>query len=108
MAHLVSYRNRIGKYGSYSSAAMSPSSSTGSYAKIFGVSLAALWTACLLLNAASQSRRMCQQSDRGFRDTSVNSVSAPQRIVPASGNGSLAAPFGMNGSKVCAMDEDGY
>lgn len=61
MSHLVSYRDRLGD-DSQSSAAKSPSSSTsaGSYAKTFGVSLAAVWTFCLVLNAVSSSTRVMQ------------------------------------------------
>ena len=36
---------------------------TESHARIFGLSLAALLAACLVLNAASPSTRNCQQSD---------------------------------------------
>jgi hypothetical protein len=109
MAHLVSYRDRLGD-GSHSSVAKSPSSniSAGSYGKTFGVSLAAVWTFCLVLNAASSSTRVSQQSARDLATTGAIPASAPCRVVPTLGRGSQAAAFGMNRSKVCATIEDGY
>jgi len=109
MSHLVSYRDRLGD-DSQSSAAKSPSSSTsaGSYAKTFGVSLAAVWTFCLVLNAVSSSTRVSQQSARDLATTGAIPASAPRCVVPTLGRGSHAAPFGMNRSKVCATSEDGY
>jgi len=45
---------------------MKGSRHTESHARIFGLSLAALLTACLVLNATSPSTGLCHQSDRGF------------------------------------------
>src|SRR5258708_28078871 len=57
--------------GSPLSPARSPSSNASAdpHARIFGLSLAALWAACLVLNAASPSTRICHQSDRNFGTT---------------------------------------
>jgi hypothetical protein len=44
-------------------ALMKGSPHTESHARIFGILLAALLTACLVLNVASPSTRICQQSD---------------------------------------------
>jgi hypothetical protein len=109
MTHLVSYRDRLGD-GSHSSAMKSPSSniSAGSYGKTFGVSLTAVWTFCLVLNAASSSTRVSQQSARDLATTGAIPASAPRRVVPTLRRGSHAAPIGVSRSKVCATIEDGY
>jgi hypothetical protein len=106
---LASCQDRLGN-SSHSSAAKSPSSNTsaGFYAKTFGVSLAVVWTFCLVLNAASSSTRVSQQSARDLATTGAIPASALRRVVPTLGRGSHAAPFGMNRSKVCATIEDGY
>ena len=56
------------------SPARSPSSNASAdpHARIFGLSLAALLAACLVLNAASPSTRVCQQSDRDFGTTGTD------------------------------------
>ena len=77
------------------------------YARIFGLSLAAVSAACLVLNAASPSTRVCQPSDRDFGTTSTNSISASSRVVPAPGGGTRAEPSGTIRSKVCATNEGG-
>ena len=77
------------------------------YAKTFGLSLAAVLAACLVLNAASPSTRICQKSDRDFGITSTDSASASKRIVPASEGGSHAGGFGTIHSKECATNEGG-
>jgi hypothetical protein len=77
------------------------------YAKIFGLSLAALWAAYLVLNAASPSMHICQKSDRDFGTTSTDSASASKRIVLALGGGWRAEPFEMIRSKECAENERG-
>ena len=91
------------------SAAKSSSSNTSTdpHARIFGLSLAAVLAACLVLNAASPSTRVCQQSDRDFGTTSTNSISASSRVVPAPGGGTRAEPSGTIRSKVCATNEGG-
>jgi hypothetical protein len=90
-------------------AAKSPSSNTSAdpHASIFGLSLAALWAACLVLNAASPSTRVCQQPDRDFVTTSTDSASASKRIVLALGGGSHVEPSGTIRSKECATNEGG-
>jgi hypothetical protein len=89
------------------SAAESPSSdgSAEPHARIFGLSLAAVLAACLVLNAASPSTRVCQPSDRDLVTTGTNSVSASSRVVPAPEGGSHAGPFGTIHSKECATNE---
>jgi len=77
-----------------------------SHAGIFGLSLAALLAACLTLNAASPSTRICQQADRDFGTTGAGSVSAATRVVAAPGDGSHAELFGMIRSKACATSQD--
>jgi hypothetical protein len=80
--------------GSRLSAAKSPSSNMSAdlHARIFGLSLAALWAACLVLNAVSPSTRICQQSDRGFGGSALE-------------GGSHAEQFGTIHSKECATSE---
>jgi hypothetical protein len=89
------------------SAAASPSSNTSadSHARIFGLSLVALWAACLVLNAASPSTRVCQQSYRDFGTTSTYSVSPSRRLVPAPKEAPHAEPFETIRSKECAANE---
>jgi hypothetical protein len=95
---------------SHLSAAKSSSSNASAeqpYARIFGLSLAAVLAACLVLNAASPSTRVCQQSDRDFGTTSTDSASASKRIVLALGGGSRAEPSKTIRSKECATNEGG-
>jgi hypothetical protein len=89
------------------SAAESSSSNTSTdpHARIFGLSLAAVLAACLVLNAASPSTRACQPSDRDFVITGTNSISASSRVVPAPERGSRGEPSGMIGSKECTTNE---
>jgi hypothetical protein len=105
---LASCQNRLDN-SSYTSAAKSPSSNTsaGFYAKTFGVSLAVVWTFCLVLTAASSSTPVNHQSARDLATTGAIPASALRRVVPTLGRGSHAAPFCMNLSKVCAKTEDG-
>ena len=77
------------------------------HARIFGLSLAALWAACLVLNAAAPSTHICQQSDRDFGTTGTDSASASKRIVPALGGGSRVEPSATIRSKECATNEGG-
>ena len=91
------------------SAAESASSNTSTdpHARTFGLSLAAVLAACLVLNAVSPSTRICQKSDRDFGITSTDSASASKRIVPAPEGGSHAGGFGTIHSKECATNEVG-
>ncbi len=91
------------------SAAKSPSSNTSAdpHARIFGLSLAALLAASLVLNAASSSTRICHASGRDFRTTGTNSVFASTRVLPAPEGGSHVEPFGTIRSKECATNEGG-
>jgi len=95
--------------GSRFSAAKSPSSRTAAdpYARIFGLSLAALLAASLVLNAASSSTRTCRQSDRDFGTISTDTVSASRRVAPALEGSSRTEPSGMIRSKECATNEGG-
>ena len=95
--------------GSRLSAAKSPSSnrSADSHARIFGLSLAALLAAYLVLNAASSSTRICQVSSRDFGVTRTDSVSTTTLIAPAPGGGSRAEPSGTVRSKACATNKGG-
>jgi hypothetical protein len=85
----------------------SSNTSTDPHARIFGLSLAAVLAACLVLNAASPSTRVCQQSDRDFGTTSTDSAFASKRIVLALGGGSRVEPSGTIRSKECATNEAG-
>ena len=89
------------------SPAKSPSGNTSAdpHARIFGLSLAALLAASLVLNAASSSTRICQQSDRDFGTTGT--ASPLTRLVPAPEGGSRAEPSGTIRSKECATNEGG-
>jgi hypothetical protein len=95
--------------GSRLSPTKSPSSNTPTdpHARIFGLSLAALWATCLVLNAASPSTRICQQSDRDFSTTGTNSVFASTRVRPAPEGGSHVQPSGTIRSKECATNHGG-
>ncbi len=91
------------------SPAKSPSSNTSAdpHARIFGLSLAALLAASLVLNAASSSTRICHASGRDFGVTRTDSVSTTTLIAPAAGGGSRAEPSGTIRSKECATNEGG-
>ena len=79
------FADRPGKNSRFSGSTASSNTSTDPHAKTFGLSLAAVLAACLVLNAASPSTRICQKSDRDFGITSTDSASASKRIVPALG-----------------------
>jgi hypothetical protein len=85
---------------------------TESHARIFGLSLAVLLAACLVLNAASPSSRIRRQSDHAFGITGTHSVSASTRVATVAGVDSRADPFGAIRSKECATyqggEEPGY
>src|SRR5262249_16171113 len=72
---------------------MSMRATSTAHARIFGLSLAALLAACLVLNAASPSTRVCQPSDRDFVTTGSNSISGPSRVVPVPAAGSHGEPL---------------
>jgi len=93
--------------GSRFSGAKSLSSNTSadSHARIFGLCLAVLLAACLVLNAASPSTRIFQQSGRDFGTTGT--ASPLTRAVPAPEDGSHVQPFGTIRSKECATTEGG-
>jgi hypothetical protein len=71
------------------------------------VCLAAVLTACAVLNAASALTGFSQRSG-DFGATGVISASAPRRVVSTLERRSYAAPFGLSRSKVCATSEEGY
>ena len=85
--------------------------SSGTHARIFGLSLAALLAACLVLNAASPSARTCQLPDRDL-GAGADSGSASTRVVPVLGGASHVERFGTIRFKECATyqggEEPGY
>jgi hypothetical protein len=95
--------------GSHLSTAKSPSSDTSAdpHARLFGLSLAALWAACLVLNAASPSALVCQLSDRDFGTSGTDTASASTRVVPGPEDGWHVQPSGTIRSKACATNEGG-
>ena len=76
-------------------------------ARIFGLSLAVALAACLVLNAASPSTRICQQPDRDFGTTSTNSISTSRRVGPTLESGLPVDAFGTIRSKECATNQGG-
>jgi hypothetical protein len=74
--HAGLFADRPGKNSRFSGPRASRNASAEPHAGIFGLSLAAVSAACLVLNAASPSTRVCQPSDRDFVTTSTRSVSA--------------------------------
>ena len=102
------FADRPGNNSRLSAAESSSSNASAEpYARIFGLSLAAVSAACLVLNAVSPPTRVCQPSERDFGTTSTNSISASSRVVPAPGGGTRAEPSGTIRSKVCATNECG-
>jgi hypothetical protein len=93
--------------GSRLSAAKSPSSnrSADSHARIFGLSLAALLAASLVLNAASSSTRVCQERDFGVART--DSVPVTTLVPSAPMDGSRVESSGTIHSKACATNQGG-
>jgi len=81
------------------------STAHAAHARIFGLSLVAFLAACLVLNAASPSTRVCQPTDRDFVTIGTNSISAPSRVVPVPGDGSHGEPLATIHSKECATNE---
>jgi hypothetical protein len=80
---------------------------TDPHARIFGLSLAVVLAASLVLNAASPSTRICQQPDRDFGTTGTNSISTSRRVGPALESGSPVDAFGTSRSKACATNQGG-
>jgi hypothetical protein len=101
------FADRPGKNSRFSGPTASSNTSTDPHARTFGLSLAAVLAACLVLNAASPPPRVCQRSDRDFVTTGTNSISALSRVVPAPESGSHAGGFGTIHSKECATNEGG-
>jgi hypothetical protein len=93
--------------GASFSAAQSASSNTSAdpYARIFGLSLAAVGAVCLVLNAASPSTRICPESDRDFGTTGT--ASPLTRVAPAPEDGSRVQPPATIRSKECATNNGG-
>jgi hypothetical protein len=81
-------------------------SSSDAYARVFGLSLAALFATCLVLNAASTSTRTRQKPDRG-RQTCTTSMSSSTCAVTASGGCRQAPGFGTMYSERCGADQGG-
>jgi hypothetical protein len=78
-----------------------------SHATIFGLSLAVVLAASLVLNAVSASTRICQQPDRDFGATSGSSISSSRRIGPALESGLPVDALGTIRSKACATNQGG-
>jgi hypothetical protein len=93
--------------GSKAGTLMKGSLHTDPHARIFGLSLAVVLAACLGLNAASPSTRICQQPDRDFGTTGTNSISTSRRARPALESGSPVDAFGTSRSKACATNQGG-
>jgi hypothetical protein len=87
------------------SAAKSASSDTSAdaHARIFGLSMAALFAAGLVLNAASPSTRIRQQSDGDFGTTGTASLLT--RVVPPPEDSSHVQPSATIRSRGCATNE---
>src|SRR6516165_8276211 len=81
-------------------------SSSDAYARVFGLSLAAVFATCLVLNAASTSTPTRQKPDRGG-PTSTTSMSSSTCAVTASGGGRHAPAFGTMHSERCGADQGG-
>jgi hypothetical protein len=105
--HVRLFADRPGNNRLSAAESSSSNASAEPYAKIFGLSLAAVLAACLVLNAASPSTRVCQQSDHDFVTTGTNSISDLSRVVPAPEGGSRVEPSGTIRSKECATNEAG-
>jgi hypothetical protein len=84
---------------------MSTRATSTAHARIFGVSLAAVVAACLVLNAASPSTRVCQLSGRDLVTTGRNSISASSRVAPAPRDAPPEGPLATIRSKECATNE---
>jgi hypothetical protein len=84
---------------------MSTRATSTAHARIFGFSLAALWAACLVLNAASPSTRVCQLSDRDSATTDTHSLSGTRRVAPAPRDAPPEGPLATIRSKECATNE---
>ena len=102
--------------GSRFSTAKSPSSNTSTdpHARIFGLSLAAVLAACLVLNAASASTRICQQwhpkpwyrALKPTRQLPQPPYDGAARLgQPSVTAGSRVEPSGTIRSKECAKNE---
>ena len=86
---------------------LSSNRSADSHARIFGLSLAALLAASLVLNAASSSTRVCQEPGRDFGVVRTDSVSVTTLIPPAPVGGSRVESSGTIHSKACATNQGG-
>jgi hypothetical protein len=80
---------------------------TDPHARIFGLSLAGVLAACLILNAASPSTRISQQPDSDFGTTDTDSISTSRRVGPAPESGLPVDAFGTSRSKACATNQGG-
>jgi hypothetical protein len=94
----------------------SPNASSATHARIFGVSLAAVLGACLVLNAASSSPRICQQwhpkpwyrALKPMRQLPQPPYDEAVRLGrPSVTAGSHGEPSGMIRSTECATNEGG-
>jgi hypothetical protein len=86
---------------------MNGSLHTDPHARMFGLSLAVVLAACLVLNAASPSTRISQQPDCAFGTTGTNSISTSRRVGPALESGSPVGALGTSRPKACATNQGG-
>jgi hypothetical protein len=112
--HAGLFADRPGKNSRLSGPSASSNTSSATHARIFGVSLATVLAACLALNAASSSLRICQQ----WHSKPWHRVLKPMRQQPPYDGavrlgqpsvtaGSHGEPSGMIHSTECATNEDG-
>jgi len=71
---------------------------TDPYARFLALSVAAVFAACLILNAASLPTRLCRQSDQDFGSPAVDPVSSATRVVPTPEDGPHVEPSPPSGT----------
>ena len=114
--HAGLFADRPGKDSRLSGPSASSNASSATHARIFGISLAAVLAACLALNAASSSPRICQQwhpkpwyrALEPMRQLPQPPYDGAVRLgQPSVTAGSHGEPSGMIRSTECATNEGG-
>lgn len=114
--HAGLFAGRLGKNSRLSGPSASSNTSSATHARIFGVSLAAVLAACLGLNAASSSPRICQQwhpkswyrAVKPMRQLPQPPYDGAVRLgQPSVTAGSHGEPSGMIRSTECATNKGG-
>jgi hypothetical protein len=114
--HAGLFADRPGKDSRLSGPSASSNASSATHARIFGVSLAAVLAACLALNAASPSTRVCQQwhpkpwyrALKPMRQLPQPPYDGAVRLgQPSVTAGSHGEPSGMIRSTECVMNKGG-